>query len=351
MNEKRIIFRGTVDKEKNPFSRLSWCKEHLKGEETGTGKPMGKNAINDFQIVLEKGGWIKNINEPHYEKYATFQAIRWGYAKVEEERIVATEKWNNIKLNNKELDYSRMGNKREGRNGKLKKRHVKKADKNKTVNYAIESKAELISELKKYAEEQYKSDFLKYLEMDNLILKSPEEIANYTFGSSIARAFRHEKERPSIQFRKWVKTKADINKLIAILDRIECQNDYDKLLFDYAISLSTSWEPLNKKGEKTKMNIGIALKILNLMMKHLYFVNAKGNKNLQAFLHVPWDSFTLRPLYNIWHGYPRITKKATQGFVKTKKQYLELHNFITDIAKEAGVPRIVYEFWGWNKEH
>ena len=66
---------------------------------------------------------------------------------------------------------------------------------------------------------------------------------------------------------------------------------------------------------------------------------------------MPWDKFTLQPLRKIWNGNPRIGSSSSQGFVKNLEQYLELHSLITNIVSQAGVDRIAYEFWAWDKEH
>ena len=96
MNEISIICKGIVDIERNPFSKKSWREESNKGNSKGSGKQMQPTAIVNFQKILDNGGKIVDINEPHYEKYATFQAIRWGYAKIINARIVSTEKWAEI---------------------------------------------------------------------------------------------------------------------------------------------------------------------------------------------------------------------------------------------------------------
>lgn len=91
-----INYKGIVDKERNPFSISSWCKEYNKGNPEGSGKAMQPTAIANFQKILEKGGRISDVIDPHYEKYAVFQAIRWGYAKKEGDRIVPTAKWDEV---------------------------------------------------------------------------------------------------------------------------------------------------------------------------------------------------------------------------------------------------------------
>ncbi len=329
MGEFSIKFKGIVAKVKNPFSTPSWSKEHLSNGELGSGKPMQPTAIENFQKVLNKGGWLENIIEPHKEKYATFQAIRWGYATVEGNKVVPTSKWNEI---SPKSGYIPTG-----------KRKLTKIIKS---SNAIISEQKLIEELKKF---KLKPAVSNYLDKANLKLKNPNEILRkFTFDKSISRAFYYES--PSIQYEKWAST-MDAYQIVIKLQKVKKQSDYDELLFRIANSLNNSWKVKNENGQTSKMNIGIALKITNLLMKHLVYVNLKERKDLIRFLHVPWDKFTLQPLKSIWLGTPRIVSNSSQGFVKSKEQYMELHNFITTLTDKIGVKRIRYEFWAWDNKH
>jgi hypothetical protein len=116
-------------------------------------------------------------------------------------------------------------------------------------------------------------------------------------------------------------------------------------------TLVTDWGTINDVGISTKMNIGVAMKITNLALKHLSFSGLCKNQEIVRFLHVPWDSFTLRPLRHIWIGNPVIPIDAGQGFVKNLIMYHGLHTLISDITLEAGVPRINYELWAWDASH
>ena len=204
----------------------------------------------------------------------------------------------------------------------------------------------LIEKLKVY---ELKSAVFSYLDNGNLKLKTPNEILrNFTFGNSISRAFHHES--PSIQYKNWA-SGIDASQIVSNLKKVKCQSDYDEILYSTASSLDNSWNVKNEKGFPSKMNIGIALKINNLLMKHLVFGNLFERTDLVGFLHVPWDKFTLQPLKYIWKGSPKIDGNSSQGFVKTEEQYLELHEFITKITQKANVTRINYEFWAWDSEH
>lgn len=85
-----IIYRGIIDKDLNPFSIPSWCKE---GNPEGSGRVMTKKRMQDFKKILDKGSKIADIKQPNFEKYPSFQAIRWGYAIKEGDKLIPTKKW------------------------------------------------------------------------------------------------------------------------------------------------------------------------------------------------------------------------------------------------------------------
>lgn len=348
LEENTIIYKGIIDKDRNPFSTPSWCKEHHAGNPEGSGKDMQQTAIDNFQKVIDKGSRIVDIKEPHYETYATFQAIRWGYAVKQGNRIVPTEKWCDISpkrgfnvsyaKSNPELQTQSIST-----NNNIKKTKSAGIYVNSFSNL---TQSELINSLKSF---DLNTTISNYLNQDNLKSKSVLHILkNYTFGNSIARAFHHES--PTNQYQSWA-SQININEVIGRLSKISNQNEYDIFLFEIAESLVKSWDDKNEIGGKSKMNIGISLKIINLLLKHLVFVHFENNSNLIKYLHVPWDKFTLQPLHKIWNGYPKINSSSSQGFIKNLEQYFELHNFITNIVSQASVDRITYEFWAWDKHH
>jgi len=178
--------------------------------------------------------------------------------------------------------------------------------------------------------------------------KSPREILAQTMGNSIYRAFHHE--TPSLRYKRW-RWYNDGELLRKKLDAIKEQETFDCLAKELGESLVTDWGTTNDLGGASKMNIDIAMKIANLVLKHLTFFDPSRNPGLIELLHVPWDKYTLRPLREIWRGYPVITNSSSQGFVKNLTMYQQLHSLISGIAQEAGVGRIIYEFWAWDATH
>jgi hypothetical protein len=349
MKENPIVYKGIVDENRNPFSIPSWCKEHSTRDPEGSGREMQQTAIENFQRVISKGDdngvKIEDIKEPHREKYATFQAIRWGYAEKQDKRIVPTKEWDKISPKREfNKSYTKI---------KLKDKGISNSHSETTIYRKVNTsctnnieQSQLIENLKSF---DLNVTIRNYLNEDNLKYKSASQIfKNYTFGNSIARAFHHES--PSVQYQRWT-DQIIIKDVLDTLSKISNQEKYDTLLFEIANSLVKSWSDKNEKGAMSKMNIGISLKIMNLLMKHLTYVHLGNNSNLIKYLHVPWDKFTLQPLHKIWNGNPQIGSSSSQGFVKNLEQYLELHTLITNIVSQAGVDRIAYEFWAWDKEH
>jgi hypothetical protein len=178
--------------------------------------------------------------------------------------------------------------------------------------------------------------------------KTPKELLLFTVDKTIYRAFHHE--TPSKRYLKW-RWHSDPELLLKNLLAIKNQEMFDRFAFKLGESLVSDWGAKNDLGEPSKMNIGVAMKITNLALKHFSFSYLNSNPDLIKWLHVPWDSFTLSQLQKIWQGQPTIPTKPSQGFVKTLQMYKQLHTLISDIAQEAGVPRIIYEIWAWDTAH
>lgn len=348
MKENVIFFKGIVDNERNPFSKPSWCQEHSARNPEGSGKEMQQTAIENFQRVVDKGdengARIGDIKEPHYEKYATFQAIRWGYAVKQGSRILPTKEWDKI---SPKRGFNKSYPIIKPQEQNISNSHLKPTIFREVNDSSSNSEqSELIETLKSF---NLNDAIWKYLNEGNLKAKSASQIfKNFTFGNSIARAFH--RESPSVQYQHWA-DQINIKEVLAKLSKISNQKEYDTFLFEIADSLVNSWNDKNENGGMSKMNIGISLKIMNLLMKHITFVHFGVKSNITNYLHVPWDKFTLQPLRKIWNGNPRIDSSSSQGFVKNLEQYIELHTLITNIVVQAGVDRIAYEFWAWDKEH
>ncbi|QLH51695.1 MAG: hypothetical protein HWD57_19260 [Candidatus Accumulibacter cognatus] len=178
--------------------------------------------------------------------------------------------------------------------------------------------------------------------------KSPKELLAFTVDNTIYRAFHHE--TPSLRYAQW-RWHARAEQLSKELNAISSQMAFDRFALELGESLVADWGEKTDRGEPSKMNIGVAMKITNLALKHFTFSSLGRNPSLIEWLHVPWDSFTLLPLRKIWVGQPSIPNTPSQGFVKNLAMYQQLHALISDITQEAGIARIYYEFWAWDTAH
>jgi hypothetical protein len=208
------------------------------------------------------------------------------------------------------------------------------------VNNLCAFKAEAESVIKEYQQ--------------NWAWKTPRQILGSSADKTIFRAFRTERQvnqdPPSQRYMQW-RWHENPEQLLKQLDSVQGQEAFDRFALAIAESLVEDWGEQNEHGEPTHINIGVAMKITNLVLKHLSFSpHCQNLPGLIQWLHVPWDSRTLFPLRGIWTGNPRIPSKPSQGFVKSLPQYQELHSFMTGIARDAGIHRILYEFWAWDKK-
>ncbi len=226
--------------------------------------------------------------------------------------------------------------------GKLEQIRPKPAEKPQEIKFS--DRQELIKQLRQF---QAKPVIDRYRKRD-LDGKSPQDILTFAVDNTIYRAFHYE--TPSLRYSKWRWHKAP-HTLVANLNALEKQEQFDQFAFDIGMSLVSDWGKTNERGRPTRMNIGVAMKITNLVLKHLAFSEHVQNIKVIGWLHVPWDSFTLKPLHSIWQGRPPIPRKPSQGFVRDLSMYHQLHLFLSEIAVEADIPRIHYEIYTWDLTH
>lgn len=188
-------------------------------------------------------------------------------------------------------------------------------------------------------------------QLENLDDKSPPEIIEFAFGTNICRAFPHE--RPKTRYRSW----SWYNKSYEIIERLESlanQDDFDSMIMDLGRSLVSEWGSINDDGNPTKMNLGVAMKVVNLIMKHLVYSESNRNEQIKQFQHIPWDKYTLKPLrllYNQRTVRDKMPSNPSMGFVSDTGRYKLLHNMISEICHAASVPRIDSEFYAWDVNH
>jgi hypothetical protein len=302
----------------NPFYRKSWDQESW-----DLTKKRKQQLPTLFGKTIEE---IKAMDD-NIGPYIAFKAIKEKFCFIKDGRLVESDRWNeSVFISTHTVQ-------------------TKPAKKAKPVPLRPFTLPDLIKALQEFDLPGY---VIKYKSEDRIAEMSPGEIIRYNFDSTIYRAFHYEE--PTQQYRswKWYLTPELLDhKLLSVNN----PKEYDNLLFEVAQSLVDGWRPINTKSQPSKMTIGVALKITNLLMKHLTFSRFDWDSPRVSWLHVPWDSFTLKPFRLIFQGNPIIPSYPSQGFVKTLPQYLEMHSQISEVADIAKVPRITYEFMAWDGSH
>ena len=210
--------------------------------------------------------------------------------------------------------------------------------------YVFENVGDAVSELKNFKD---KTTHPK---------RTIDEIVHSTQGSTF-RAFRNVGYPPSKIFRHWAYRY--FNKIIKDMDGAKTQNDYDQRLTYWVMTLQKEWQEKSKKN----IDFGRAAKLVNLFARDIwesidpvtgkYYVR---NRKIQKFLHVPFDSFSLRPLRMIIQdltseNIENIPSNASMKYVKNRKQYMTLQKAVIKLCKKAKTDPIMYEYWSWKRTH
>lgn len=341
---------GIIDPKRNPFSlknngdeETKWIKDRF-----GLTDRKKNSRKQNLQALFGKNeATIRSNFSVNDGRYVAFTGIRWGFAKMDDNGVlIKLKKFDNYYL------YDERGNliakseiKSNSDYNRKNDRKQKAPSRKPALHPSPMQRDELVLKLRMF---HIEPAIERYLAKDHLIEKTAGEILIFSFDHTIYRAFPDE--NPTSRYKKWHWYR-NPNKLCEELDALQSQDDFDQFLIDLGESLVADWGTVKNNGGLSYMNIGISLKINNLIIKHLVFSKHTSNSNLKEWLHVPWDSFTLNSLHEIYQSNPLIPKKTSQGFVKNLSMYQELHAFISCIAKEAGVDRINYEFLIWDASH
>ncbi len=143
------------------------------------------------------------------------------------------------------------------------------------------------------------------------------------------------------------------------MNKSKTQDAYDKKLFYWVSTLRKEW--FERSGGR--LDFGRAAKLVNLLARDIaesinpdtrkFYVS---NRKVKKFLHVPFDSFSLRPLRKIIHHLADdkilpIPSNATMKYVGTKRQYIALQKAVRKLCKKAKKAPILYEHWSWARTH
>jgi hypothetical protein len=210
------------------------------------------------------------------------------------------------------------------------------------VPYVFEDRKELLKFLKSETTKSHVEDYFskRLPDVSAVVLQS---IAGNTF-----RAFRvYRDRRPSTVFREWASTHLD--KTLKGLKNITDHEGYTNYVHESAIDLCATWS--------AKMNADIgygrSTKLFNLVLKRLPCLESLDEafrRKIIKFQHVPLDSYTIVGLRKLITN-PKIPRNATMKFIENPTDYKIMQRYISDVAKEAGVPAIYYDVLAWNMAH
>jgi hypothetical protein len=210
--------------------------------------------------------------------------------------------------------------------------------------YVFKSVDDAVSTLKKYRHKNSNPE------------RSIDEIVHSTQGNTF-RAFRNVGYPPSKIFRHWAYRY--FNKIANDMDGAKTQKEFDKRLIYWVSALQKQWQSKSKKN----IDFGRAAKLVNLFVRDIWEsidpVTGKfyvKNRKVQKFLHVPFDSFSLRPLRKIIQDLTsekieNIPSNASMKYVESRKQYMILQEAVRQLCKKAKTDPIIYEYWSWNRTH
>ena len=184
-------------------------------------------------------------------------------------------------------------------------------------------------------------------------LKTKRDIINYSVDQTIFRALGVDNHKPSVVYRNW----ASINfeSLHFQLNNCQNQGDYDQIIKTFTDSLLIGWT----NATNSKLIYGPASKIVNLLIKEIQETDQFMIKTIIPFQHVPWDSYTLRPLRNIINELTiinyriNIPTSAAMSFVNSPELYDALQKAIFKLYSmiEGQPPTICFDYFAWNDNH
>ncbi len=139
-----------------------------------------------------------------------------------------------------------------------------------------------------------------------------------------------------------------VEQLEALRDQVE----FDRFALAVGRSLGVDWGTTNDAGGPSRMNIGVAMKMANVVLKHLHYSRTRrqsrtpGRTASRALGQVHASAAACSV-----DGRPAHPAQPEPGLVRTLELYHGLHAFISGICRDANVPRIWYEIWAWDSAH
>ncbi|MBS1759389.1 MAG: hypothetical protein JST23_04620 [Bacteroidetes bacterium] len=184
-------------------------------------------------------------------------------------------------------------------------------------------------------------------------LVTANDIIKFSVQQNVFRALGLANHKPSVIYRNWAT--ANFESLHTQLTNCQSGNVFGLIIKSYTDSFLSSWRTTTNE----KLVYGPASKIVNLLIKTIQESSQFKVDSIIRFQHVPWDSYTLRPLRKIINEladtdyYINIPTTAAMSFVNSTELYDILEKAIFNLYDRlpGQPPTIYFDYFAWNDNH
>jgi hypothetical protein len=178
--------------------------------------------------------------------------------------------------------------------------------------------------------------------------KDPLSIARESAEGAWLKALSRKRAGSAEVYRRWAE--GNVPKMAKNARYVINQEQFDILVRRTGSDLLRAWRDAFPDG-RSRICYGIAYRAVDLL-----FMAIDGSKKcrhdvVRRFLHIPLDGSTLKPLRLIIDELTdvdfalEIPAAIPPGFVATEEQYVLLQGAISNLARRAGIPPILYAYW------
>ncbi len=205
-----------------------------------------------------------------------------------------------------------------------------------------------INILEKYSYSYFESKYKFPVQMDK------DDIIRNSVTKNIFRAFHNLDPPPSSIYRSWATQNYD--SIVSSLNTCATQDDFDDHVFKWTDDFIDHWHRSVDNSQK-RILYGPAIKIVNLFIKTISESSALSNKSVIKFMHIPFDEYSLKPVRNIINDLTdvkfriEIPKSPTMKLITTHELYNIFRRALSNLARQANIYPICYDYWCWNERH
>jgi hypothetical protein len=194
---------------------------------------------------------------------------------------------------------------------------------------------------------------IRFKNLPNQNLKTKTDIITLSVTKNIFRALGTENHKPSEVYRAWASL--NFERLLVSLNDSGNQGEFDTVVKIFTDDLLHTWNRVTKE----RLVYGPASKIVNLLIKKIQESGKFRMAKIIPFQHIPWDSYTLRPLRKIINEISdtsysiNISSLASMSFVNNPQLYDTLQYGIFNLYKRLNneTPTIYFDYFAWDDNH